>query len=275
MAGLQRVLSQEWLFYLWLPIALGLFMGATQAGRTTEWPLLLRVSYFITICCVDWWIVDLGCRLCQGLLRPWRPSLWLILLLGSSLAAIVAVRPANWLIVQFWHGFLPPDIPRQALPALSFSGQFDELIAGLAPWLLANYAFFHLGNMPRYGFTPPAPARQSGSQAELPPAKPDGATILRKVRPDRRGELLALNAQGHYLRVITTAGEDLILFRFGDAVAEMSEDAGVQVHRSWWVSQTAIDACESVSSKKLRLGSGLSIPVSRTYQRALEQRIAD
>ena len=67
---MQRLTSANWIFYLWLPVTVGLFMSTTEASGTEAWPVALRTLYFILICCIDWWIVDLGCRLCAPLLRP-------------------------------------------------------------------------------------------------------------------------------------------------------------------------------------------------------------
>jgi hypothetical protein len=270
---LQPLLSPALLFYLWLPAGIGLFMGSTQAGRAADWPLTYAIAFFVSVCCVNWWIVDLGCRLSRILLRPWGPPLWAILLLGSVAASLTVVRAANWLIVQAWHGVLPADIVRLPLPALTPWGHFDQVIAGVTIWMLANYVFLRMANLPRYGFASDVAVAPPPAASEPASVNPHTAVILGKMRPDRRGDLLALNAQGHYLRIITNEGEDLILHRFGDAVAELSGDEGAQVHRSWWISQAAIDASESKSLKEIHLNNGLKIPVSRTYQRELAKRI--
>jgi hypothetical protein len=251
-------------------------MGATQAGRTTDWPFAYSVSFFIAICCSNWWAVDIGCRLFSFVFRRLNFSLWLILLSGCVLASATVVRFLNLLLVMLWHSFLPLEIVRQELPQLVFWGHLEQLLVGVMLWMAANYVAYRWAGMPRFGFSsaPPvlagAPSIDSGVSADDTCV----ANILRKVRSDRRGGLLAINAQGHYLRVLTDAGEDLILYRFGDAIAQLPADAGVQVHRSWWVSAMAIDQSESISAKKICLDSGIKIPVSRTYQRELEKRIS-
>jgi hypothetical protein len=186
---------------------------------------------------------------------------------------VLAVQPANLLFIQAWNALMPvqralPDVASWGLIGLS-----TDLVAGLAPWLIASVTFYRLGSTPRYGFNPPnylktaAAGRQTATTAMPSPA------FIKKVRPDRRGELLALNAQGHYLRVITSAGEDLVLHRFGDAVAELKPSDGLQVHRSWWVSDAGIAGSLEASTRRLRLQNGVDIPVSRTYQRELETRL--
>lgn len=262
-----RVTSREWLFYWWVPFGIGLFIGSIQAGRTALWPLSHSLAYWVVICCVDWWLVDLGCRLARRALAPWRPGLLVILLVGSLAASALLVLPANRLIIELWYTVLPASVPRAPLPA-GISLRPEQLFPSLAPWLLANYLFFRVGGMPRYGFEPPD--RQPAAP-EPPPASAALPVFLDKVREDRRGDLLALNAQGHYMRVITTAGEDLVLHTFGDAIKELGEETGLRVHRSWWVSRRALADGELESARRLRLKSGVEIPVSRTFRAQLLQ----
>jgi hypothetical protein len=98
------------------------------------------------------------------------------------------------------------------------------------------------------------------------------AAFRRRLSAKRRdARLIAVEADDHYLRVHTDAGDELISARFADALAELAGVKGFQVHRSWWA---AADAIESVHWKKgrgeLTLASGLTAPVSRTYARDLK-----
>ena len=100
--------------------------------------------------------------------------------------------------------------------------------------------------------------------------------VLLSRLPNRLGEeIVALEAEDHYLRVHTTLGSDLVLMRLSDAVAAIEPDFGLQVHRSWWVAHDAI--CEIIKSKQrshLKLRSGLVVPVGRTYSAAVRSRSA-
>jgi DNA-binding LytR/AlgR family response regulator len=94
--------------------------------------------------------------------------------------------------------------------------------------------------------------------------------------PSRLGdEIVALEAEDHYLRVHTTLGSNLILMRLSDAIAGIEPDLGLQVHRSWWVADDAI--CEIIRSEQrthLKLSNGLLVPVGRTYSAAVRSRAA-
>ena len=88
----------------------------------------------------------------------------------------------------------------------------------------------------------------------------------------RGGEIFAVEAEDHYLRLHTSRGQDLILMRLADAVGELEGLEGAQVHRSWWVAKTAIaEASRGNGRATLTLKNGAVAPVSRTYARALRQ----
>lgn len=100
--------------------------------------------------------------------------------------------------------------------------------------------------------------------APLPEAE---AQFRKRLSAKRRGaRLIAIEAEDHYLRVHTDAGDELITAKFAEAVAELTLAHGFQVHRSWWV---AADAIEKVQwrrgSGEARLAGGLIAPVSRTH----------
>ncbi len=88
----------------------------------------------------------------------------------------------------------------------------------------------------------------------------------------RGGDLHAIEAQDHYLRLHTSRGSDLILMRLADAIAELDGIEGAQTHRSWWVARAAVDDARRGDGRAtLRLKGGLEAPVSRTYARALRE----
>jgi hypothetical protein len=88
----------------------------------------------------------------------------------------------------------------------------------------------------------------------------------------RAARLLAVEAEDHYLRVHTDAGDELITARFSDALVELGRLAGYQTHRSWWVAAGAIEAVRWRRGRgELRLASGLTVPVSRTHTAVLKR----
>ena len=101
--------------------------------------------------------------------------------------------------------------------------------------------------------------------------EPSGAFRLRLSAKRRAAQLWAVEAEDHYLRVHTDAGEELITARFGDALEELAGWPGFRTHRSWWVAACAIDGVRwSRGRGELRLTSGLVVPVSRSHAQALK-----
>jgi hypothetical protein len=89
----------------------------------------------------------------------------------------------------------------------------------------------------------------------------------------RGGDVWAVEAEDHYLRLHTSKGQDLVLMRLSDAVAELEGIEGAQVHRSWWVAREAItEAVRGDGRATLTLKDGAEVPVSRTYARLLRER---
>ena len=116
-------------------------------------------------------------------------------------------------------------------------------------------------------------AAGSRSATPLEPSVAKPVPFLDRV-PARLGrELIALEAEDHYLRVHTALGSELILARLSDAVAQLEGYDGLQVHRSWWVAADAVAGLVIQDGRlALRLRNGLTAPVSRTYRDAVRAR---
>jgi DNA-binding LytR/AlgR family response regulator len=86
----------------------------------------------------------------------------------------------------------------------------------------------------------------------------------------RGAELYAVEAEDHYLRLHTSKGQDLILMRLSDAVAELEGIEGARTHRSWWVAKGAVTGARRGDGRAtLSLKGGAEAPVSRAYAGAL------
>ncbi|MCU0800989.1 MAG: LytTR family transcriptional regulator [Rhodobacteraceae bacterium] len=114
--------------------------------------------------------------------------------------------------------------------------------------------------------TAPAAAPAAADAATGPPA------ILSRLPMQKRGDLLSLSVQDHYVDVVTTRGREMLLMRLGDAIRETAPVTGLQVHRSHWVARAAVTAAERRGDGALlTLTNGAAIPVSRAYVPALRK----
>lgn len=105
-----------------------------------------------------------------------------------------------------------------------------------------------------------------------PPVAAGPPAFLKRI-PARLagGDLYALSAEDHYLRIHTSRGDDLILMRLGDAIGELHGIEGLRVHRSWWVARSGVDRVKRDGEKPiLVLRNGTEAPIARANIRTLK-----
>lgn len=100
---------------------------------------------------------------------------------------------------------------------------------------------------------------------------PDGLTqFMRRLPIEKRGTLIRIAAEDHYLKVVTDRGEAMILMRLADAEAELGPSEGLRVHRSHWIAPNAVvDAQRYRGQLRLTLSDGVEVPVSRSHADAV------
>lgn len=169
--------------------------------------------------------------------------------LGPVPVVALALAPVLWAYSQAF--------PRATPPAMMEFAGFVLLVAlgvQLIRWALAQHAV-------RFG--------KIGDH-QLPLAKEAEAAaprLVSRLDPVVQGEVLRVSARDHYLDVYTDRGRAELLLRFSDAVAELEQVDGGQVHRSHWVAWAAVAAAEREGSRLfLRLVDGARVPVSRSFQ---------
>ncbi|HVI31891.1 LytTR family DNA-binding domain-containing protein [Phenylobacterium sp.] len=227
-------------------VLVGAFLGFTGAFDTDDMPLALRIPFMVAI---SWIATLMGVAAFRatsrfGLSRTlyWRRGLAAGLLMFAPMGLVV------WVAVRLVAGPYGPRaeaIPGYLLVSLVTSLFFCLLVA----W------------MRRDTDRPPATSPAPPKFLERLPLKLRGA------------EVWAVEAEDHYLRLHTSKGQDLILLRLADAVAELEGVEGMQVHRSWWVARDAITHARRGDGRAtLTLKDGAEVPVSRTYAGQLREK---
>lgn len=79
-------------------------------------------------------------------------------------------------------------------------------------------------------------------------------------------DLLSVRAEDHYCRLAVRGGGTLLVhYRFRDAVGDLADVQGAQVHRGAWVADSAIAGSERTGRRwSLHLADGSRVPVSET-----------
>ncbi len=179
----------------------------------------------------------------------------LVGLLASVPSTFEVIAVHSWLDrpISLWAA--PYIFPENALLTVSIAVVFglfvDQRLRAVADAELARVAA-----LPQPTMTPESGARS--------PAPPD---FLRRIPPALGRDLLALEMEDHYLRIHTALGSDLVLMRLRDALAELGEKRGLQVHRSWWVATGAVASVDRTPGRLvLVLRNGLRVPVSKTFR---------
>jgi hypothetical protein len=226
---------------------------------------------------------------------PWRGLYWAVAMLcGFTILEPTIYRVLHLAFRRNWHwpsaltiSILVAAVPLTAAIMLLETGMRQSPGWGFVT--VATYYFYVLtitilvGGIPtlwelyRHGLLTPFPPQSTfpAAPAERTPSnsEPAGNRLLSRLALERRGEILALSMEDHYVRVFTDAGESLILLRLSDAMAEVQDVPGLQIHRSHWVATRAVNRTERLTDGRIRLHliNGLTLPVSRTFARAVRE----
>ena len=207
-----------------------------------------------------------------------RLAYWLICMVGGGVIGIALDVPVRLITNQFWARLLAVSVLMTPFVVVLVAFTNHWLTSMRLTWsnLLEPYFQVFVVCFAAMLFRQLVWARAPGQPAPLPAkaeAGPDPleAFRLRLSAKRREAALIAVEAEDHYLRVHTDAGEELITARFGDALAELAAAKGFQTHRSWWVAADAIDAVRWTRGRgEARLKCGLTVPISRSQAAPLK-----
>jgi DNA-binding LytR/AlgR family response regulator len=292
-------------FHLGVPLCMAVVMAWNPPGSRAPrmdgpfWPAF----YWLGVLLPMWALLHLsteGLRRALGGLGLRLPLLGL--LLAASVLATLLMRPY---LIHYWAlvdrlldpgsaralAELPPMWPRSIG---EFIGTVERAGFLIAVWVAVNLFYVHALGVPRYGHAAlaagadtvpmafqaapaalPSPATGDEAAARAqPPAAPTAPAFLDRLPRDLGRDVLALQAQDHYLRVTTRAGSSLILYRFSDALREMEAVDGLRAHRSHWVARATVRRLVARNGRHfLLLDNGERIPVSRTYLEQVRQQL--
>lgn len=251
-------------------LGLGVFFGL--AGPFGTYPDLVtttRYIYWIGLLLIGYLNVLIVAHAFQAMpLLKKAPEIFMVILI-----ALVSAIPTTFVVA--WAESLlrlGRAVPFESLPELYMSVAAVQILAVVL--LMKNTPFWQ-----SFLFTPRqesagesnnGPADSPHLNDSLPadfPSPPSLTSSFHRRLPASLGtELLALEAEDHYVRVYTRLGSGLILLRLSDALAELDRAAGCQVHRSWWVAYKAVTHITREQNRiTLHLANNVEIPVSRTY----------
>lgn len=231
---------REWRGHLTQPVtlmalaAIALVLAIMGPFSTSDvMRFLPRLAYWVALVFAGYaWggLVDVLVRLWQKTPLPW---VWVALsglFTGAGVTAIVYCL--NWL-------------------ALDYVVPWREAAAFLTPiFAISIIIAFALNLIAR--------------QVHTAPEERKAPALLDRLPLDKRGALVALSVEDHYVRVRTLRGEELVLMRLSDAIREVGATVGAQVHRSHWIAFGQVVSARREGDRAILTMTGdLEIPVSR------------
>ena len=259
---------------LWLVFALvvGLFVLTGPFGTYERLAFPTRLGYWLVLHAATWACALITISLFDaalvGKVEP-RMKRMLAGAVAASIPVGVAITVINFALLM------------RPLNLTMFAG--NTLIA-----LPISLGFSLLAWLSLSGGGGPAADETAGTGTATPaagPAAPDPAganvsatrpALIDRLPVSKRGPLIRLEVQDHYVLAVTARGAELLLMRLGDAIAETGEDAGLQIHRSHWVSDAGVKSLTREGGKAPRLvlttTDGKSLPVSRSHAASVRAR---
>jgi hypothetical protein len=284
------------LWGLIVTVLIGLLLGAHQRHAFGDSPLPLSYGYWVLRLLMAYLLFAGALALLE--LSPLTPRVsWLWL----ALAAALLTLPLFTLCVTMLDLLLGE--PEFGPTGFGVDGSGAALSPGAMVALFGRESLYHLDNhlalcalivVPRLLLPPRAETAEAGldsapteagrvcapDEAAAPRPLPAPAALrhtapafLRRLDPSVKGPLLAVQAQEHYVRVITAEGAQCTLYRFGDALRELEGLSGLQVHRSFWVADAGVAALRN-DRRGLRivLRNGEQVPVSARHTGIVQRR---
>ena len=249
---------RQWAIDLTVMTAAGLFLGLIGPfGSYNGGAMGLRIAYWIANIWIGYIVLSLVVRLSLRVALRFDLPIWFALGLGVAFGALPLALILGGFSAWFWppsHGQIFPLFPLYA-----------QTLAIAEPF---SFGFYFLGDRGWRGAVSREQARRAVDRAAPEagpapsPAGPGG--FLTRLPPRLGGGLLCLQMEDHYVRAHTAKGSDLVLIPLKQAIAELADIDGLQVHRSWWVARAAVvQPVTSGRNLALRLSNGLEVPVSR------------
>lgn len=226
--------------------------------------------FYLAHSMLPWWTTCLLTTGTKATLATWKPPWLLILMIGHTLGCLVVTYFSNWLTGIYETAWPQLEITGQVVPLLSGEFWIYWARAGII-WIGINFLFDRFFGLPLYRYVIPRGYESGPLTANTHaeggwPGKSPGFIdrLPAALKPE---EVLAIKAEQHYIKVLSPEKDYMVLYRFSDAVRELDELLGHQVHRSWWVNTSSIDSVQARAKDfRIRLKNGADVPVSGPYQ---------
>ena len=232
----------------------GTWTDLAVADRFVFWATTVGVNWFVALV-----VLNVAIEVFESQNRP--------VLAACLLSSLIAALPGTvtvWLAAAVYLDYRPATVSETA-------GLYAKvLVLHLFIGSLAAYAIRRSLRKPDGEAGPPSADGTADTAASQAPPE---AALLARLSAGTRADILHLRMQDHYVEVHTTAGMEMLLLRFRDAMHEVEGVDGQQVHRSHWVARAAVAKVERRrgGAVVLHLVNGSEVPVSRSFAPTLRE----
>ncbi|HZG28887.1 MAG TPA: LytTR family DNA-binding domain-containing protein [Ensifer sp.] len=262
-------------FWIVLAAIVVLFTAIGPFGTGDHMGILPRFGFWLVNLFVSTWVAIAIVVFCELYLDRLIVAPFPRVLVGALLSCPV-IGLTTTLIVYSWRGPEPSwptylENTAQALPiAIVFTLIFWASMRHEKQIRLA-------AETGTFGATAHVTTEAEAAQpTQAQAATPEPPPMLSRLKPENRGPILRLSAEDHYTMTVTSRGRELILIRFSDALSELGDTAGAQIHRSHWIARAAFEALITKDGKLLaRLKDGTELPVSRSFAGEVKMKVAN
>ncbi len=271
-------------FFALVPLVVGFNQGWLQAGLGRYFPRTVSILLWSGNWLLFWWVCEAMTRAAGRIVRPWHLRPFMLLLLGAVLATVFSPLYLHVYSILFVD-YMPASArvsEAEDFGRIFQSGVFLQLLAsgsgGILLWLVTNLFLDTYLNGLRFqslgiarsrntrGAAGAEPMRVVTSDAPVNPSVPTVFLRLSKMSRPTPDTLIAIEAEEHYLKVHSDQGSELVYYRFGDAVHDLQDWNGLQVHRSYWVARQAVTGVTAHDRKiSLTMRNALEVPVGSSY----------
>ncbi len=265
---LQVVVGMKRMWLVFLAI-LALFVATGPFATLEKLDLAARLGYWLIVQSIAWSIALFFVNLFDVLLQGRIDHPLMRMMIGAAVASI----PMGLALMPVHHAFL--DAPLTV-------GETAENVLITLPISLA-ICFLTWTALEGTRLSPPEEkflaeaSRSPGSSAAEARTTLARPSIIDRLPANKRGPVLRLESQDHYVLIVTSRGSELVLMRLSDAVGEVPEELGIRIHRSHWVAYAAMETLEREPGKNgrshLLTKDGARLPVSRQMLPILKRRL--
>lgn len=279
-------------FYVAIPSVLAVYTASSHRLLTVLPPLSVLIFCLINAL-LAWWVLSGITRAVQKILSRWRPPQIVILTSGMGLAFWI-YPPIAEFIDRGFLGMWSTEETRQHLMEVMRTAPVPASFLpfvwrDFAIWIAANVIFDQFLGLPRFRYDEPHaqvienPVEEqeieSAGSPSLPIAQhkiPTPGFLQHMEVPVELDAVIALKAEQHYISVYTYDKKYIVLYRFGDALTELPEDIGWQIHRSWWIRNSVLRRLHQSGRKMYaELITGELVPVSSPNQAMARKMASD